>query len=85
MYVHMDVRVCTSVGTYVCIYVYTYICIYLYLDTGWTFRSLNLESGKILFAPPKVQTGSGAQPASIYIFGTKRPGRDVSRLSPSRT
>jgi hypothetical protein len=61
-----------------------YVYIYLYLDTGWAVRSSNPERSKILFSPPKVQTGSGAQPTSVYFSGKKRPGRDVNHPSPSR-
>ena len=75
--------VCIYVGTYVCIYVCTYICIYLYKDTDWTVRSSSPGRGKMLLSPPKVQTGSGAQPASVYFPRTKWQGRDVNHPLPS--
>jgi len=62
------------VGTYVCMHACTYICIYLYKDTGWAVRSSSPDRGKILFSPPNVQTGGGAQPASVYFPGTKCQG-----------
>ena len=75
MCVHMDV--CIYVGTYVC------ICIYLYKDMGWRVRSSSPDRDKLLFSPPKVQTVSGAQPASLYFPGKKWQRRDVNHPPPS--
>lgn len=67
-------------------YVFMYahiLCIHLYKDTGWTVRSSSPDRGKILFSPPKVQTGSGDQPTSVYFPGKKWQERDVNHPHPS--
>jgi hypothetical protein len=65
------------------VYLCTYIRIYLYKDTGWTVRSSSPDRGKILFSPRLVQTGSGAQPVSVYFPETNWQERDVNHPPPS--